>query len=281
MNLEIIWINHLGTEHNLGTVGEHSGKFDVNRDPIMIGDMVQFNHDGATLSTRVVKHWLTGNPQLLGLESISDKVFDEQKLMLSPKDSVSDGRTLHIGFGDAPDRVIVRQQREKNHHHDPDRSTEGFSLVTLAMAMFKNAEQFKPVVPNYDLLISLFGGDEDIPCKFTVEGINEQFYRKYVQHWSPKPGHHFYMFKEGDGIMARHEPLAYIRINENLVHGPNSYLRRIDKAYYFCEHLNFRFGKFIESIYRKPVNIPRGELITDGAVELAITLIQEVEPLDV
>lgn len=281
MNLEIIWINHLGTEHNLGTVGEHSGKFDVNRDPIMIGDMVQFNHDGATLSSRVVKHWLTGNPQLLGLESISDKVFDEQKLMLSPKDSVSAGRTLHIGFGDAPDRVIVRQQREKNHHHDPDRSTEGFSLVTLAMAMFKNAEQFKPVVPNYDLLISLFGGDEDTPCKFKVEGINEQFYRKYVSCWSPRPGHYFYMFKDGNGLMARHEPLAYIRINEKLVHGPNSHLRRIDKAYYFCEHLNFRFGEFIETIYQKPINSPRGELLTQGALELAVTLIQEATPSDV
>lgn len=45
MNLELIWVNYLGTEHNHGTIGEPSGKYDINRDPILIGDMVTFEYD--------------------------------------------------------------------------------------------------------------------------------------------------------------------------------------------------------------------------------------------
>ena len=76
MNLELIWMNTLGTEHNLGTVGEFSGKYDANREPIMVGDMVYFEYDGETRSSRIVKHWLTCNPQLLGFESLSDEILN-------------------------------------------------------------------------------------------------------------------------------------------------------------------------------------------------------------
>mgnify|MGYP001546892283 CR=1 FL=1 len=269
MNLELIWMNTLGTEHNLGTVGEFSGKYDANREPIMVGDMVDFEYDGETRSSRIVKHWLTCNPQLLGFESLSDEIFDKQELKLAPRNSLSDGVTVWVGYGDMPDRIVVRKQVEKNYHHDPVKGDNPFTLVTLAMLMLDNVERFEPAKPTYDLLLTLFGGTEDIPCKYNPDNITPHQYGQYIKVWSPRPGHYLYLFVGG----VAPEPLAYIRIYEDLCHGPNSHLRRIEKAYYFCQHLNWRVGDFINKIYRPDPDVPRGEVLTDAATQLAITLI--------
>ena len=271
MNLELIWINHIGTEHNLGTIGEPSGKYDVNRDPIMIGDMVSFEYDQQLRSARVAKHWLTGNPQLLGLESLSEEIFNEQKLRLAPRDNLTDGTQVWVGYGDMPDRIVVRKQKVKNYHLDPVKSENPFTLVSLAMLMMSNEQLFKPTYPTYDLLLTLFGSNEDNPCKYNPVNINAQMYSRRIKVWSPKPGHYLYMYYEG----IAPEPLAYIRINENICHGPSSYMRRIEKAYYFCKHLNWRVEDFIKKIYTPEEYSLRGEELTVGAIELATTLILE------
>ena len=271
MNLELIWVNHLGTEHNLGTVGEPSGKYDANRDPIMIGDMVNFNYDKKPRSARVAKHWLTGNPQLLGLESLSDEIFNKQELRLAPRDNLTDGTQVWVGYGDMPDRIVVRKQVAKNYHHDSVRGENPFTLVTLAMLMLSNVDLFKPAIPTYELLLTLFGSNENIPCKYNATNINVQMYSQRIKVWSPKPGHYLYMYFEG----IAPEPLAYIRINENICHGPNSYVNRIEKAYYFCKHLNWRVEDFIKKIYTPEEYSLRGEELTVGAIELATTLILE------
>lgn len=270
MNLELIWVNHLGTEHNLGTVGEPSGKYDVNRDPIMIGDMVVFEYDKHPRSARVVKHWLTGNPQLLGLESLSEEIFNKQELRLAPRDNLADGTQVWVGYGDMPDRIVVRKQVAKNYHLDPVKSENPFTLVSLAMLMMSNEQLFKPANPTYDLLLTLFGSNENTPCKYNPENINAQKYSECIKFWSPKPGHYLYMYFGG----VAPEPLAYIRIAD-ICHGPNSYTRRIEKAYYFCKHLNWRVEDFIKKIYTPEEYSLRGEEITVAAIELAITLIVE------
>lgn len=269
MNLELVGVNRLGTEHILGTVGEPSGKYDINRDPIMIGDMVTFDYDNQLRSARVIKHWLTGNPQLLGLESLSNEIFDKQKLILSPRDNLTDGATIWVGYGNEPDRVIVRKQQAKNYHLDPVKSGNPYTLVSLAMLMLSNEHLFKPANPTYELLLTLFGSAEDVPCKYKTANINAQLYSQRIKVWSPKPGHYLYMYFKG----LTPEPLAYIRINENIEHGPNSYIRRIEKAYYFCKHLNYRVEDFIAEIYTPDEYSLRGEELTVAAIELAITLI--------
>ena len=269
MNLELIWVNYLGAEHNLGTIGEPSGKYDINRDPILIGDMVTFEYDKRLRSARVVKHWLTGNPQLLGMESLSDEIFNEQKLHLAPRDNLEVGRTVWVGLGDQPDRIVVREQKTKNYHHDPVRSGNPFTLATLAVLMMKNVERFKPTLPTYELLSALFGETKEGVCKYNLKNINEKIYSQNIRVWSPHPGHYFYMFVNG----VTPEPLAYIIINEDILHGPNSHVERIIKSYFICENLNARVGMFIDEIYKPDDFILSGEEITVAGIEQGIRLI--------
>ena len=269
MNLELIWVNYLGTEHNRGTIGEPSGKYDINRDPILIGDMVTFEYDKQLRSARVVKHWLTGNPQLLGMESLSDEIFNEQTLHLAPRDNLEVGRTVWVGLGDQPDRIVVREQKTKNYHHDPVQTGNPFTLVTLVVLMLKHVERFEPTKPTHDLLSALFGETKGGLCKYNPTNINGKIYSQNIKVWSPHRGHYFYMFF-GSSVP---EPLAYIVIDEDVPPGPTSHLDRIIKSYFFCEHLNARVGMFIDEIYTPDEFIPSGEEITVAGIEQGIRLI--------
>lgn len=269
MKLELIWVNRLGTEHNRGTVGEPSGKYDVNGEPILIGDMVIFTYDKELCSTRVLKHWLTGNPQLLGFESQSGDIFDEQKLKITPRDRLTNDSTVWVGLGDNPDRIIVREQKLKNYHHDTVKSKNPHLLPTFASLILTNLEKFTPATPNHDLLLTLFGTSQTGECKYDPDLIDARAYSSRIQVWSPTPGNYLYIIKNG----LCPEPLAYIRINEVLPHGRNSHIRRIEKGYYFCSHLNLRVADFIDEIYSPPEFNPAGEELTVNAIDLGIQMI--------
>lgn len=130
--------------------------------------------------------------------------------------------------------------------------------------------KFQPIEPTIELLITLFGTING-GCRYSPDNLDADKYRERICCWVVKREHHFYGFLD-HGIF---KPLAYIRIDEDLPHGPNSYLDRIIRTYYFDEGLNRSVGDFLDTIHTPPKISPLGEEINQNAIELALIVIDD------
>lgn len=149
-----------------------------------------------------------------------------------------------------------------------------WSLLNLVTSLLANSDKASPDTPNNELLYSLFGGSELTPCRFRPEELCEIRYKYNVHVWRAFPGHYFYYFRDTIGHFT---PLAYLRINEHIGHGPSSYLDRVTHSYFFDSCQVERFAMFLEGIQTIPKAQPRAEEITEVAIELANTIINDLE----
>lgn len=133
----------------------------------------------------------------------------------------------------------------------------------------ENLHNFQPVSPDYDLLVSLFGGRTERGCPFDPRHIDEEAYRKVVRLWVPIPGHHLYIVDVEEGWAL----LAYLRIDDKISHRPGSWFDRVTDSHFISKELNDRFREMINGMYKPPVELPRGSLIDRKAISSALIAI--------
>ena len=129
--------------------------------------------------------------------------------------------------------------------------------------MLSEIDMFEPAKPTNELLYSLFGGSELAPCKHMAHRVDETLFGSHVKVWVPANGFHFYMFQD--------TPLAYLRIDETIGHGPSSWLDRVTHAFYFDDNLLTRFDRVLENISTPARPTPRASKINSVGIELAVT----------
>lgn len=260
-DLELVGIGGGGVllGESFGQVGKPSPFRDSKGAVIHVGDIITFKWRDRGYRSVIIQDYdddKTIFPFGFRLENVSIFEKAEDLVIVQPHFELNTDDVVMDTF-----RVVVSSK-----------PTGVFSKVGIPALLLSNIDKFKPAELNHELLVTVLG----IYQPYQFDSINADIYKQHVQVWEPADGHYVYMYKPLHRSVF--EPLAYIRINKSIPHGPDSYLDRIERAYYFHNDQIEHFENIIQACYTKPKIVPYGsEELTEGAIELLTTILLEVE----
>lgn len=266
----IYYVTH-GGKHYRGECGMTIGHVDGKGVDICVGDIITFSLDGLGRRALIVQGE-KGNYYPWGHEERAEAIFVACRdiRVVQPYFEMQNG-WLHgfpwIYISDTRHTSVLDEQVEKSGEPTHSEERQTFHLSRLVQLILANNDRFEPVEPRYELLVSLFGESQP----YHPDRIDEAKFKERVKVWNPSKGFYIYTFKEH----LADAPLAIVRIDEDMPHGPNSHIDRITLPKYFCQTLNGIFEGFIRDIYRIEKPNPFAQPINDACVELSIVTILE------
>lgn len=257
--LELRFVTQYGANVFYGTVGDKTPYRDSKGADIHVGDVVTFTWRERGYRAIVVK------PK--GEEVCAFGFAHEPAEIFNLEDI-----KIVLPFFDQKENYIynVIHVKAVNETAEQPNPAEPYSLVALTGLLSNADDKLIPVEPRSELLCVLFG----IHSPYTVDTLDHEQFKRRVRVWEISKDYHIYTFSESI-IEAVKSPLAIVRLNTDLPHGPNSYVDRIIGGYWFDKATNQRFTDWIKTIHTPEKLYPLGNEINQTAIELAITMIDD------